>query len=247
MSRNNSTKFQKFCKVCQDAGKTETEYRSHFIRETRDPNSRVVCPTLLATECRYCFKKGHTIKFCNAIKQNNAVKQNNMNTNYTRNNKNIEKPVNTNTNKKITNAFTCLDDDSDDEQFPQLCAPSNKVNNYIVPIASQKLFTPHSPTTSPPPHSLVKIAPWNKECNTDETKIDYSNINIVQPPKPLQVNRQMKSWADDSSDEDEEFNFNNGYNFNNTIKIEIPQQYDQEDLDHEMYEEAGDEMWRYKA
>jgi hypothetical protein len=242
MSRNNSTKFQKFCKVCQDAGKPESEYRSHFIRETRDPNSRVVCPTLLATECRYCFKKGHTIKFCNAIKQNNT------NTNYTRNNtninKNMEKPVNKNTNittnKKMTNAFTCLDDDSDDEQFPQLCAPSNKVNNYIVPIASQKLFTPHSPTTSPPPHSLVKFAPLDKTTN-------YSNINIVQPPKHLQVNRQMKSWADDSSDEDEEFNFNTGYNFNNTIKIEITQQYNQQQLEDELYEEAGDEMWRYKA
>ena len=55
----------------------------------------------------------------------------------------------------------------------------------------------------------------------------------------------MKSWADDSSDDDEEFNFNTGYNFNNTIKIQIPLEQE-EALEDEMYEEDCDEMWRYK-
>ena len=73
MSYKNSKKVApaptKYCKVCHDAGKSESEYRSHFIRETRDPNSKILCPTLLAMECRHCFKKGHTVKYCPTIKK----------------------------------------------------------------------------------------------------------------------------------------------------------------------------------
>ena len=57
----------KSCKFCKDAGKSEEEYTSHFLRESKDPNSRVTCPTLLAIECRYCFKKGHTISKCQKL------------------------------------------------------------------------------------------------------------------------------------------------------------------------------------
>jgi hypothetical protein len=56
--------------VCQDAGKTEAEYTSHFVRRTTDPNSEVICPTLLATECRYCHGLGHTLSRC-PIRENN--------------------------------------------------------------------------------------------------------------------------------------------------------------------------------
>lgn len=57
----------KSCKFCKDAGKTEVEYTSHFLRESKDPNSRITCPTLLAIECRYCFKRGHTVSKCNKL------------------------------------------------------------------------------------------------------------------------------------------------------------------------------------
>ena len=72
MSRNynnQSSSIKTHCKVCQDAGKTESEYSSHFTRESRDPNSRVVCPTLLALNCKYCFKKGNTVKYCKELKK----------------------------------------------------------------------------------------------------------------------------------------------------------------------------------
>ena len=58
-----------FCKVCADAGKSDT---AHFPRKTADPNSEVVCPTLLALECRYCFKNGHTVKYCTVLKEKNV-------------------------------------------------------------------------------------------------------------------------------------------------------------------------------
>ena len=66
---NNVNSRKPFCKVCADAGKTDT---AHFPRKTADPNSEVVCPTLLSLECRYCFKNGHTVKYCTVLKERNA-------------------------------------------------------------------------------------------------------------------------------------------------------------------------------
>ena len=73
-SARRNTQFQsKSCKFCKDAGKSEEEYTSHFLRESKDPRSKIVCPTLLTIECRFCFKKGHTISKCTKLaKQKNA-------------------------------------------------------------------------------------------------------------------------------------------------------------------------------
>lgn len=73
--RNNNTNKQSnkpFCKVCFDAGKTESEYTSHYVRKTTDPNSELLCPVLKATECRYCHQMGHTISRCAVREQNNS-------------------------------------------------------------------------------------------------------------------------------------------------------------------------------
>jgi hypothetical protein len=59
-----SVKRTPFCKVCKDAGKTESEYTSHWPRESVRHDSAVVCPTLLSQECRYCHECGHTKKWC---------------------------------------------------------------------------------------------------------------------------------------------------------------------------------------
>ena len=75
-SKNNNSAFTRkpFCKVCADAGKTDT---AHFPRKTPDPNSEVVCPTLLALECRYCFKNGHTVKYCLVLKERKNFEEQN--------------------------------------------------------------------------------------------------------------------------------------------------------------------------
>lgn len=69
MSKLSKTSITPYCKVCHDAGKEEAIYLSHFIRETKDPSSKIVCPTLLSQQCRYCFKPGHTVKYCKEIKR----------------------------------------------------------------------------------------------------------------------------------------------------------------------------------
>jgi len=54
------------CKVCESAGKSEKEVKSHY---PKNRDGFTVCPTLLSQECRYCNKKGHTVKYCTIKKK----------------------------------------------------------------------------------------------------------------------------------------------------------------------------------
>ncbi len=58
---------QAYCAFCQISGIAGPH--DHFVRETRDPNSAVTCPLLLATECSFCHTKGHTAKYCGKRKE----------------------------------------------------------------------------------------------------------------------------------------------------------------------------------
>ena len=57
------------CKVCEDAGKSPREFHSHWVRESKEPNAKVTCPTLLSQKCNYCKRRGHTIKYCERLKK----------------------------------------------------------------------------------------------------------------------------------------------------------------------------------
>jgi hypothetical protein len=52
-----------YCKLCHDAGKSESVYRSHSVR---DRNGKTMCPYLLSLTCRRCNGKGHTQSHCSA-------------------------------------------------------------------------------------------------------------------------------------------------------------------------------------
>jgi len=79
MSRNNrnvksfvNAARKPCCKVCKDAGKTESEFSSHWPRDTE---GKTICPTLLAQDCRYCGKAGHTVKYCHKLEKDNAARE----------------------------------------------------------------------------------------------------------------------------------------------------------------------------
>jgi len=63
---NNKSSNTKCCKVCRDSGKPDSIVTSHFVKDTK--NGVIVCPTLLATVCRYCKQTGHTVKYCTSVK-----------------------------------------------------------------------------------------------------------------------------------------------------------------------------------
>jgi len=66
-----------FCKVCFDAGKSEQEYTSHFLKDRPGPNGNVICPTLLSTECRYCHEHGHFKSHCPDLEKRKRDKERN--------------------------------------------------------------------------------------------------------------------------------------------------------------------------
>ena len=101
---NNTTTTNKpFCKVCQDAGKSEKIYTSHYVK---DRSGNTTCPTLLAQECRYCFKKGHTTKFCQVLKNKQEEKTVQEKPKYVKQNAPAPKPA---------SVFAYLDFSSDEE------------------------------------------------------------------------------------------------------------------------------------
>jgi hypothetical protein len=61
----------KFCRVCMNAGKTETQYRSHF---TKNDAGIVLCPTILNAICSYCKAQGHFKGECPVLKTKNDLK-----------------------------------------------------------------------------------------------------------------------------------------------------------------------------
>ena len=201
MSRNNTA----YCKVCQDAGKAESVYRSHFTRETRDPNSRVTCPTLLALECRYCFKRGHTVKYCSILKQKDMPKKTPLASKPA-----AQKPAAA--QPKSKNPYICLESDSEEEEqkvstkpiesFPQLCVPAksqqHQANTYAAALLKPEQKPEPKPEPKPVSNSAPKLAPWVSAPSV------AASPALAPVPPPVIIRNPRKCWADDTDSEDEE-------------------------------------------
>jgi len=79
MYRNNKTTGNKVngkkvvpsCPHCKNLGLKN----DHWLRENSSPDSAIVCPVLLKTECRYCHKMGHNISKCQRLAESKKQKQ----------------------------------------------------------------------------------------------------------------------------------------------------------------------------
>jgi hypothetical protein len=155
-NNNNNNNKRPFCKVCADAGKTDT---AHYVRLTPDPKSPVVCPTLLALECRYCFKLGHTVKYCALAKKNNKLKMN-LKINLKINRDSVTTTNNTTTqDKPPTNSkfAALLEEEQEQEQELELeqeqennhtTSTTTQINNTWASIAKAKPKTKPKTTTT---------------------------------------------------------------------------------------------------
>ena len=196
-SRNTASR-KPYCKVCHDAGKPESDYTSHHVRSLpdRQGNTKVTCPTLLNTECRYCYELGHTAKFCPVIA---ARKKTEDRAQREEQRRAIQQKAPVVKPKTITNAYAALYESDDEavarpaavkEEWPTLGEPSKRVElcGYAaaaakpVPISTaiEKQVTPAGFVV------LKKGATYEK----------------TEAPKPV---CRPGSWADmESDDEDDE-------------------------------------------
>lgn len=151
VKRTTKVNTKPFCKVCHDAGLSEKEYTSHYVKSEPGPQGKVVCPTLLAQECRFCFGLGHTASYCPIIAVNKKAEENALRKIALSEKKIITEPKRC--EKKSTNTFSSFNSDDDSgtdekihpmddikivEEFPALSSSAKKVapKTTIVGYAS---------------------------------------------------------------------------------------------------------------
>ncbi len=216
MSRNVQSTKKPYCKVCFDAGKPESEYPSHWVRSLPDRTGKtnVTCPTLLNTECRYCYQNGHTTKFCPAIKQYEKAKERAKRT------ETIEKTKPKVQDKKKNNSlFAALMDESESdedvkvskivENFPELNDSVKKIE-VTIPKPKFEVKTGWAAIAAKP-MEVKKIEPTIPDGCVMLSKNEQYKPKVeenVQTALAIKQPVVKKSWADESDSEDDDFDFN---------------------------------------
>jgi hypothetical protein len=202
--------------VCFDAKKPQSVYESHFVK---DREGTVTCVTLLEQECRYCYQRGHTVKFCPAVAANNAQKE--KAENYQRRQQEAEER---NKRQQQANAaaaakakmaskggFAALDSDSDDEEQKKTPSKAQKKEEFPALGAPSKFVTK---SEKPSFASALQKNPVQVQKQREQeaalsgftvltsTKMPSSMPSSAVPifSKPIKV----VNWAEDSDDEDED-------------------------------------------
>jgi hypothetical protein len=236
--RNVNSKQSKkpFCKVCQDAGKSESEYTSHYVRSLPDKSgkTKVICPTLLATECRYCYELGHTTKFCPVIEANKKAEKRAFS--QAEHRQAVEKkPA---PKKAPSSGFAALADDSDSEEENITKVSEPIIEQFPVLGAPVKQEEEAKPVMS---GWAAVAAKTQAEYQTEkyEQELIAKSIKRQLPPsikKPVVIPQVKKSWADwsDSEEEDEE---------EEEVAYEPPKKLSVFEMDWAAVEPESDEDW----
>jgi hypothetical protein len=205
-TRTNNNRVNKpFCKVCHDAGKPESVYNNHFVRSAPGPNGKVVCPTLLSLECRYCYKSGHTVKFCPVLMEKNK-NQDRAEERERSAIRHSQKKEQKSTVAKPTNAYDALnvsDEESDEEtkvstimneQFPVLGGAKSSVQEAVVkPVFS---YANALTTEKPKPKPVEKSVP-----------VIVAAAEKPQNTIPQKIVKTWNGWVDCPESDDEEYDY----------------------------------------
>jgi hypothetical protein len=188
-SKQTVTANKYFCKVCQDAGKPESIYTSHNVRQTQDKSAPVTCPTLLAQECRYCHKQGHSIKYCPIIKEQNDRKQ--QPAQQVKAPAPVKAPAKRNVPK---NVYMIFSEESDEERERE----QERIRN---PVPTPQII---KKPDAKPSHVISYSSVLQ---NTEKPEIKKEpEVKVVKPCVPVAYKPQAKiNWADCDSDDDEEY------------------------------------------
>ena len=172
-----------FCKVCKDAGKTETEYTSHYVK---DKSGKITCPTLLNQACKYCKQTGHTVKFCKTLKLNEKNKRRDE---YFKNQyPEWQEELNSAARKLGSSFAAAFDSESEDEsedEYPTLETVEFDLNEK-VPLATHYV------------RSYASVLVDDSVPQVENVKVDTTSFTIDTS------NLKGKFWGKEDSDSDEE-------------------------------------------
>lgn len=210
-----------YCKVCHDAGRPLSEYTSHFVKDKKGPDGKVVCPLLLNQECRYCHEKGHTPKECPQLKAKAATKPHydhrrvHFEPQYENRHAATKPRVQTDASIAAriqrTNFFAALCDSSSDEEtvpikdaFPTLgnksapaVAPDPKLTGWVALAAKPA-----------PPKPVTRVqysATMSRDARDNESEYSEDDCECTEREAwewKRDYERMKKSWADTDSDEE---------------------------------------------
>jgi hypothetical protein len=163
---NNKQVNKPFCKVCHDAGKPESVYTDHFVRSAPGPDGKVICPTLLSLQCRYCYQPGHTVKFCSVLKEKNNYQA------RAQEKKSVIQPRPTQKQKEIkpSNVFAALDvsDEESEEESDEETEVTTVINDEFpalggakpsVQEATKPMFSYAKALTTEKPKPVARLIP----------------------------------------------------------------------------------------
>ena len=173
------TNNNRCCLHCKNIGKSEQEYRSHWIRESPDSSAKVVCPELLKASCNYCGTLGHLVSYCQVLKKDNKEKYKiEKNEKSFKKRSEIQQPV-LDSKKMISrnSIFTAIQDldedtassDSDSHDYPALSVKSESLTRNIQPTVSITSYA-----------SILKT----EVITTQEVPIQNCNFRIITKVKP---------------------------------------------------------------
>ena len=179
-------KAEKHCPICAKAGMPPEIVSSHYVRESRDPSSRVTCPIIIHNLCSKCGKKGHFATTCKVVFH-------------------ARKEVITAEKPKIATSNKFCFSDSEDEESEAEAPEEIKVYKTAKEIASEALVIEWRKKYENSGLNL-NILPygvyWNIKYN-QYVEAGYTIIEkVINGEKVLLAKRQRKSWADESDDSD---------------------------------------------
>ena len=199
---NNAPVRKPYCKVCHDAGKSESEYTSHYVRTLPDKTGKtnVTCPTLLNLSCRFCGKNGHTVKFCQEIANMKKTEERKKKAEEHQA-KEAREAKKESTTRRMT-GFAALQIDSDEEE-DDILEPVQPIqpiiSGYAAALMKPKPVSAPKPATAPDRIGEFKAITIQSGVKCEKDDDDEED----ETSKRMKYAKKCK-WMEDSDDEEEE-------------------------------------------
>ena len=206
-AKNNSTK-KFYCKVCHDAGKTESVYTSHCVKtyNINTGKTDTTCPTLLALECRYCWKTGHTVKFCPVLEENKRMdaQRARERARHEYQARQEQQQVAVQTQNKPKNAFAAFAEEQEDEEREAQEEVAKQELQAKQELKAEQEFPALMGNTRVVQNNNAKSYSCVAATPADERRLEMSRQQRVQQAAQVQAQKKAVSWADEE-DSDEEY------------------------------------------